>query len=217
MNKERHTATNRLDMLPEVFSVQELQKTQKLSAKAASVYLARWKKQDLIRHLGIRCGLWVNLKKTKDNSITLKHRIEAIGLMHPQAFVSPLYTTPGKTSENIEDLVQFSETSANDENPEFTVIVPQLSSKAGLYGITATSISNRLFQYLEQSVTPIHETPKGLVYVVSNPAVALAWVRVFHPQEQSAYEQRMGGISAELNESAEKEVAKINQITIKKD
>lgn len=208
MNKERNTATTRLNMLPEIFSVQEFQKSQKLSPKAASVYLARWNKQGLIKHLGTRCGLWVNVAKTDDKQIKLKHKIEAVGLIHPQAILDPASVL--KPSEIIKsDDKTFESTIKSDP---INVIVPQLSSKAGLYETSFTPVSNRLFQYLEQNASSILSTPKGLVYAINNQAVALAYVKLTSPETLDEYRASLGHIENDLLVAAANEEVKMSQL-----
>lgn len=119
MSHTRLSATDRLSKLPEVFTVEEFQTSQELSAKAASVYLARWQEQSKIGRLGPRSGVWVNL--TKAEKIGWSHRRKALEIKHPDAFIG------GASALAI----------ANGQTPELLdVFIPQGSSKAQIDGIT---------------------------------------------------------------------------------
>lgn len=83
--RSRRSSDDRLQQLPDVFSVEDLQTQQHLSAKAASVYLARWFKAGRVARLGPRGGLWVNLDKT--GQVGDVQRAEGIVRKHPAALV----------------------------------------------------------------------------------------------------------------------------------
>mgnify|MGYP000136540593 CR=1 FL=1 len=120
MSDTRLSALDRLGQLPEVFTVEEFQTSQGLSAKAASVYLARWQEQQKIGRLGPRSGVWVNLTKTP--AIEWRHRRTALDIKHPDAFIggrSAIALSEGKPAPEPLD-----------------VFIPQGSSKAQIDGIT---------------------------------------------------------------------------------
>ena len=87
MTPTRLSAEERLDKLDRVFSVDDFQRQQSLSPKAASVYLARWQALGHIARLGPRCGLWVNFLKPGGPSIAWADRAQGVLRKHPQAIV----------------------------------------------------------------------------------------------------------------------------------
>jgi hypothetical protein len=124
----RIPASERLAQLAEVFSVEDFQKEQNLSAKAASVYLARWQAQNFIARLGPRSGLWVNLSKI--GSIGINHRLAGLLRKHPDSLIA------GPTALALAGWIK---TTAAP-----TVVVPQGSSKAQFDGIDLTIRSPRV-------------------------------------------------------------------------
>lgn len=87
MTPSRLSAKHRLKQLERVFSVEDLINQQMLSAKAASVYLARWQEAGLIGRLGPRCGIWVNFVRPGGNEVSWEDRTRGILRKHPQAIV----------------------------------------------------------------------------------------------------------------------------------
>lgn len=87
MTPPRLSAEDRLEKLDRVFSVDDFQRQQSLSPKAASVYLARWQAQGHIARLGPRCGLWVNFLQPGGGGIRWEDRAAGVLRKHPQAIV----------------------------------------------------------------------------------------------------------------------------------
>ncbi len=140
MSRTRLSATNRLDQLPEVFTVEEFQTSQNLSAKAASVYLARWQEQQKIGRLGPRSGVWVNL--TKATEVQWHHRRKALEIKHPDAFIG------GATAIAVGE--------ATELPASLDVFIPQGSSKAQLDGITLHYRPTRQHALLAGKADAVH-------------------------------------------------------------
>lgn len=145
MNQERQSSTDRLSKLPEVFSVDEFKNSQHLSAKAVSVYLARWKSQNLIKSLGPRCGMWVNLKKTNPSQASWQQRLVAIQAKHPDGIIFGANAAVDDFSTN-NDL----ESKTEPTNHTLSLIVPQTSSKAQLEGVQLYFIPNKIYNILSK-------------------------------------------------------------------
>lgn len=131
----RSTSKERLDNLPEVFSVEELRAGQRLSVKAASVYLARWKAKGLISRLGPRCGLWVNLQRA--GTIAPEHRREAIRRKYPE------YLVGGASA--------LAEAGWRPYSGPLTVLVPQGISRVQLDGVDIQPRPHKVFFRLEDA------------------------------------------------------------------
>lgn len=170
----RISASERLANLAEVFSVEDFQKEQGLSAKAASVYLARWQAQNFIARLGPRSGLWVNLSKT--TSIGLRQRLIGLLRKHPDAVVA------GPTA-----LALAGWTKAPAQP---VIIVPQGSSKAQFDGITLQTRTTRAYAALKDAITPGQGDWEGVG--VLEPAVALAdWLAQGNPAPANVTEEQL--------------------------
>lgn len=119
----RRSAQARLAGLGRVFSVDELEREQALSAKAVSVYLSRWQAQGRIGRLGPRCGLWVNFSQPGGPRITWADRVAGARMKHPRAVVGgrSALRSHGWIGEG-EDLV--------------SLVVPQGGSRAQLDGFS---------------------------------------------------------------------------------
>lgn len=170
----RIPASERLAQLAEVFSVEDFQKEQNLSAKAASVYLARWQAQNFIARLGPRSGLWVNLSKI--GSIGINHRLAGLLRKHPDSLVA------GPTALALAGWIK---TTAAP-----TVVVPQGSSKAQFDGIDLTIRSPRLYAALKDASSPGEGDWEGLGIV--EPAVALAdWLAQGNPAPEGLTEEQL--------------------------
>ena len=154
-SRSRVSAGERLDQLADVFSVEDFKTQQKLSAKAASVYLARWQAQGLIARLGPRSGLWVNLSKV--GSIGLGERIQGVLRKHPDALLA------GPSA-----LALAGWSNAPDQP---VLVVPQGSSKAQFDGITILTRTPRVYAQLKEA-SQVVEGSLGLPAVA--PDVALA-------------------------------------------
>ena len=136
--RDRISAAERLERLPEVFSVEEFQREQELSAKAASVYLARWQAQGLIFRMGPRSGLWANLSKIGE--VTARHKLAAVLLKHPQALVG------GPSALAQHGLL------ASPAEP--TLIVPHGGSRAQIDGVRLSARPPRVHAFLKEASTP---------------------------------------------------------------
>ena len=170
----RIPASERLAKLAEVFSVEDFQKEQNLSAKAASVYLARWQAQNFIARLGPRSGLWVNLSKI--GSIGIGHRLAGLLRKHPDALVAG----PAALAQ-----AGWIKTIAAP-----TVVVPQGSSKAQFDGIDLTIRSPRVYAVLKEASSPGEGDWEGLGIV--EPAVALAdWLAQGNPAPEGLTEEQL--------------------------
>lgn len=152
--RSRVSAGERLAQLAEVFSVEDFKTQQELSAKAASVYLARWQAQGLIARLGPRSGLWVNLSKV--GSIGLDQRIQGVLRKHPDALLA------GPSALALAGWI--------DAPEQPIVVVPQGSSKAQFDGITILTRTPRVHAQLKEA----SEVSESLGLPVVAPEVALA-------------------------------------------
>ena len=153
--RERISATDRLERLPEIFSVEEFQREQELSAKAASVYLARWQSQKLIFRMGPRSGLWANLSKVGE--VTQRHRLAAVLLKHPQALVG------GPSALALHGI------QASPAEP--TLVIPHGGSRALIDGVRLSSRPPRVHAFLRDASTPGEGDWEGLLIIPE----ALAW------------------------------------------
>ena len=79
-------AHRRLRTLPEVFTTATLAAQLNGDTKAASVYLARWRREGLIAPLGPRAGVHFNL--VRDPDAETNYRAEAIAYVLPGAVVA---------------------------------------------------------------------------------------------------------------------------------
>jgi hypothetical protein len=157
MSPTRLSATDRLNQLPEVFTVEEFQTSQNLSAKAASVYLARWQEQNKIGRLGPRSGVWVNL--TKAEAIEWRHRRKALELKHPDAIIGGAAAVALEQGQPLPALLD--------------IIVPQGTSKAQIDGIVLHQRSTRQHALLATKATSTHA---DLPVLPAEVALADLWV-----------------------------------------
>lgn len=151
----RLSAQARLALLAEVFSVEDLQDGQGLSAKAASVYLARWQSQGRIARLGPRTGLWVNLAKAGE--VGLAQRLEGVRRKHPDALVA------GRSA--------LAAAGWADAPARPVVAVPQGASRARFDGVDLVFRPPRIHAQLKEAAAPDAGAWEGLPVV----APEVAW------------------------------------------
>lgn len=126
MTPKRLSAHDRLSSLERVFSVEDLIDQQSLSAKAASVYLARWQEAGLIGRLGPRCGVWVNFVQPGGEKVTWQDRVKGLTRKHPRAIVG------GRSALEAAGWIMA-------QNAPTEILIPQGQSRAKLDAIYLTA------------------------------------------------------------------------------
>lgn len=77
------SSRDRLQSLPDVFSMALLEQTQGLSSAQAKVYVGRWMKAGLVQGVGPRAGMYYNLSQT--SVITDQMKTKALLSLYPSA------------------------------------------------------------------------------------------------------------------------------------